>query len=142
MEMDVVMCVSILVNGFQLKNKLKGMLLKLIINKGSYRDEEVYGLGNSLFNYIITNNLLLNDSSIKILTEQCLCTLKDDIIGEIPDFNDTTVYEIIISHKGNTNKKYAVIKKVIEFIKNMNTLFSDPNVSQIEIRRIKNAEIL
>jgi len=114
------------------------------VSRGSYNKNNTYGLGNALLNYIISNNLFEKDiNDISIVKKDCLCLLQDDKTvlnyGNLPEL----VFEITLRGEDDKTetRKFATLPKVIEFLRNMNTLFEN-GIGRIDIRKEKGAEIL
>lgn len=119
------------------------MMIEMLISKGNYNDNRILGLGNSLLNYLITNQVFGEEFKyIKFDKRECLCILKDEKqIQDVVCHNDG-VYKIFI-YEGSTllSTKYATISKLIEYLRNLNTMFEN-RVDIIKITKIDNAEIL
>lgn len=118
------------------------MILYMQIDMGSYNSTQIYGLGNSFLNYIITNKTLEKDvRSLIIEQKECLCLLEDD--KTIINYVNTSqvVFEILLSGKNINSRKYATLPNIIEFLKNINMLFEN-GINKIKITKEKGAEIL
>jgi len=119
------------------------MILKMILDRGSYRKDEIFGLGNSILNYLIANKILEDKEMDDIIIEkrECLCILEDDKTIHKYDSKENKVFEILINDGDVINTKYATLPKTIEFLKNMNTIFEN-GVIKIHLRVCKKSEIL
>jgi hypothetical protein len=122
------------------------MILQMTISRNSsYNNTTIYGLGNSLLNFLLSNKILTTKfSSIKIEKEQCLCLLKDD--SEILHYNGNEfgVFTIYIYNSTNSLQceKVGNLLKIIDFLKHMNNLFYSGEVNSIKIQMEENSELL
>ena len=118
-----------------------------IRNKDSYSDgESIFGLGNALLNYIASNNILEDKKLRQIHFEEheCLSLLKDvkNVVEYVPKNNDK-VFKIEIGSTAKKNQqKIGKIKNVIEYLKKLNSIFSESGVFCINVIPLENTEII
>lgn len=121
------------------------MLLQMAVRYGgSYNKEKnIFGLGNSLYNFIMVNNILEKEfERIHIVEVESICLLEDDKNLVENKLSNIGVCRIEISQTHDVPTKYATYQKTAEFLKNINNIFIEGEVKSITIKREKNAEIL
>ena len=115
----------------------------MAIRYSGYNEKNIFGLGNALYNFLMSNNILGKDfDRIYIEEKESICLLQDDknlMEHNLPD-NGVCIIELAKSHDVPT--KYATLSKTAEFLKSINTLFSEGELKSITVKREKNAEIL
>jgi hypothetical protein len=112
-------------------------------DKGKYQNTIVYGLPNSIFTYIVVNDLLEYTSfhDLHIEKKECICTVKDAKTYTNPIDNKPDVYRIrIYLDDDEVIYKIGKYKSILEYLKNMDSIFE--TAFKLEIYIEKNSEVL
>lgn len=128
------------------------ILLKLTMHGGYGNNDSIYGGCNSIFNYIVSANILdslksMGDSysyCIEIHKENCLSIMNDVEIIKYQQSNKQGVFEmdIFITNNGKTTSthKIGTHDNILSFLQNIHTIFQEAD--SIKITHKKDTEVL
>lgn len=116
-------------------------MLELKYSVERFNEIKMYGLGNSIYNYLMTNKIFENKFNwVQIEKQEVLCSLADEKINNYI-VDNIGVYRVLM-YKDNIliSTKFCTLLKLSDFLRNLNTIISE--VETIKISKIEDAEIL